>query len=596
MTPGRFAVWLALLKRCRRVAPGATTALAALIVAGSAAVALLAVCVRILVNSAEAGEVGRMLAAAAGATVCVLVVHIGSGTREALRGTLGDRVGMEFDQEILGIVTGLRRLEHLERPDYLDRVSLAVGSGPNLVSAAWVPLESVGSVLGIGASAVLLMQVHPVLLVLVPFAAVPLLLHRYTQRSVRTAVLQAAQRTRREEHLFALLTSAASVKEIMVTGAGGRLRELRDAEWRAATRLQHRARLRAALLSSAGWLLFTCAFVGGLAYASYLASQGLRSAGDLLLAVTLSAQLRRQVEQTVHSVGAAVGGTEALEPYLWLLAHRDRSAPTGPRSARLPGALRWGITLEDVGFRYPQADGDAVRAVSAHLPAGAIVAVVGEYGSGKTSLVKLLCGFYEPTRGRITMDGVALGEAEVGAWRARVSAAFQDFGRYRTTLREAVGIGDLARADDEEAILVAVRDGNAQEVVDRLMGRLDTSLGGEFGGTDLSEGQWQRVALARSAMRQAPLLLVLDEPTAALDAPSEYAVFRHHRHIARRLAADHGTVTVIVSHRLPTVRDADLILVMEEGCLIEAGTHEQLLSADGRYAELLALHRELHRL
>jgi ATP-binding cassette subfamily B protein len=439
-------------------------------------------------------------------------------------------------------------------------------------------------------------QVHPVLLLLVPFAAVPLLLHRYAQRGIREAVLRSAQPTRREEHLFGLLTSAASAKEIMVTGAGGRLRELRDAEWRTATRVQHRARLRGALLTSVGWLLFTCAFVGGLAYASYLASRGLRSAGDLLLAVTLSAQLRRQVEQTVHSVGAAVSGTEALDPYLWLLAHREQAEPPTPRAARLPGALRRGITLEDVGFRYPRAGRDAVRAVSAHLPAGATVAVVGEYGSGKTSLVKLLCGFYEPTHGRITVDGVALDETDIGAWRARVSAAFQDFGRYRTTVREAVGIGDVARAGDEPAVRQAVHDGNAQTVVERLPDGLDTLLGKDFGGTDLSEGQWQRLALARSAMRPAPLLLVLDEPTAALDAPSEYAVFRHHRHIARRLAADHGTVTVIVSHRMPNVRDADLILVMEEGRLVEAGTHEQLLAEHGRYAELLELHRELHRL
>ncbi|MFE0258085.1 ABC transporter ATP-binding protein [Streptomyces sp. NPDC059010] len=596
MRAARFALWLTLLRRCRQVAPRATLALAGFIAAGSAAVALLAVSVRSLVDSAVRSDQLQTLTAAVGATVCLLVVHIGSGTREALRGTLSERVGMEIDQEIIATVTGLHRLEHLERPAYLDRVSLVLGSGPNLVAAAWVPLESVGSVIGIGASAVLLAQVHPVLLLLLPCAALPLLLHRHAQRGNRAASLAAAQPARREEHLFSLLTSAASAKEIMATGAGGRLRELRAAAWREATDTQHRARLRGALLTSAGWLLFSCAFVGGLAYASYLARRGERSAGDVLLAVTLASQLRRQIEQTVSTVGNAVSGAEALDPYLWLRSHREQAEGSRPDGAGLPDALRHGLTLDDVGFRYPQADRDAVRSVSARLPAGATVAVVGEYGSGKTSLVKLLCGFYEPTRGRITVDGVPLRDLDPAAWRARVSAAFQDFGRYRTTLREAVGVGDLSRADDERAVLAAVRDGDAQPVVERLTDGLDTLLGKDFGGTDLSEGQWQRVALARSAMRPAPLLLVLDEPTAALDAPSEYAVFRRHRSIARRLAAEHGTITVIVSHRLPTVRDADLILVMEDGALIEAGSHEHLLSLRGRYAELLALHRQLHSL
>src|SRR5262249_50345806 len=224
------------------------------------------------------------------------------------------------------------------------------------------------------------------------------------------------------------------------------------------------------------------------------------------------------------------------------------------------------------------------------LPAGRTVAIVGENGAGKTTLVKLLCRFYEPTAGRITVDGVPLADVPVEAWRARASAGFQDFARLMLVARESIGVGDVARLAREAEILGALERAAAAELPASLPRGLDTQLGREFqDGVELSQGQWQQVALGRAMMRPAPLLLVLDEPTASLDAPTEHALFERFAGAARRAAAGSGAVTILVSHRFSTVRMADLILVVAGGRIAEAGDHATLVRQGGTYAQLYEL-------
>jgi ATP-binding cassette subfamily B protein len=218
------------------------------------------------------------------------------------------------------------------------------------------------------------------------------------------------------------------------------------------------------------------------------------------------------------------------------------------------------------------------------------VAVVGENGAGKSTLVKLLCRFYEPTAGTIELDGVDLRGLPADRWRERIAAGFQDFSRFELLARETVGVGDLPRLADEAAVAAALDRAGAADVTPRLPRGLATPLGlSQPDGVELSGGQWQKLALGRAMMRETPLLLVLDEPTAALDAEAEHRLFERYAAGAHRLARRTGAVTVLVSHRFSTVRMADLILVMSGSRIAESGSHAELMAADGLYAELYRL-------
>jgi ATP-binding cassette subfamily B protein len=257
----------------------------------------------------------------------------------------------------------------------------------------------------------------------------------------------------------------------------------------------------------------------------------------------------------------------------------------------VPGRLGRGITIEGLRFAYPGADENTVLGpLDLELPAGRTIALVGENGAGKTTLVKLLCAMYRPTDGRIAIDGVGLEELAPADWSERVTAAFQDFVRFQLRLAESVGVGDLARLDDPDVIRGALRRADSDALETELPDGLRTRIGNRFtGGRELSGGQWQRLALARGLMRGAPLLVVLDEPTASLDAPTETALFARYAVAAREAAAAQGTITLLVSHRFSTVRAADLIVVLDSGRVLETGSHEQLMAAGGTYAELFEL-------
>ena len=247
-------------------------------------------------------------------------------------------------------------------------------------------------------------------------------------------------------------------------------------------------------------------------------------------------------------------------------------------------------------FTYPGTDRTVLQDVSLLLPAGSSVALVGENGAGKTTLVKLLTGMYRPTAGSIQLNEVSLDELDVESWRRRTTAAFQDFVRFELLIGESVGVGDLPRIGDEQAIRTALDRAHGTDALDSLPDGLGTPLGRSLAnGRDLSGGQWQKVALGRAMMRDRPLLLVLDEPTASLDAPTEAALFERYVGASRRGAQRSGAVTLFVSHRFSTVRAADLIVVLHEGCVVEVGSHDDLIACGGRYAELFELQARAYR-
>jgi ATP-binding cassette subfamily B protein len=280
----------------------------------------------------------------------------------------------------------------------------------------------------------------------------------------------------------------------------------------------------------------------------------------------------------------------------WLRAAVALPADESSAGHGAPERLHTGIELTGVGFRYPGTDTDVLRDVTIRIPAGATVAIVGDNGAGKSTLVKLLSRFYRPTDGRITVDGVDLQQIDPRAWRERIAAGFQDFVRLDATAHDSIGVGDLPRADDPGAVQAAVHRADAQVVVDRLPDGLDTHLGKAYeDGEELSGGQWQRIALSRAMMRDQPLLLLLDEPTAALDPLTEHALFERYAASARDVGRRTGGITVLVSHRFSTVRMADLILVVSDGRIAESGDHRTLMAQNGIYAELFTLQAAAYR-
>jgi ABC-type multidrug transport system fused ATPase/permease subunit len=584
------AVWAYLLRLCWRHEPWRATMAVLVLVAGVFTFGASAVAVRLTIDSSDRGALATAIVAAAVAGLGYSVDLFVNVVGWRLQSDVAERVSLTvLDGEILRDINDIEGVEHLERPEYLDRLAMLAGSRSELMDSAWSLVHTICYAARLAVSLLLLGSVDPILLSLLLFAAAPVWLDNRASRAQTRAVRRTTEALRVEKHLFGLLTSAVPGKEIRVNGVAAQLVAIGEREWSRAHAERFRVALTVGCYRIAGWTIFIAGFGAALAAVIHDAASGHSTPGDVVLTISVAAAMRHTVGSTVERSTRTAGAARLIQPYLWLrhYADADRRRPRG--TDPVPARLERGIDLENVVYRYPGAERNAVDGVSAHLPAGTVVALVGEYGSGKTTLVKLLTTLYRPQSGSIRIDGADLATLDSEAWRSELSAAFQDFGRYHTVLREVVGLGEPDAMTDVARIEAALAEADATDLVRRLPDGLDTRLGQQFGGVELSEGQWQKTALARSCMRTDPLLLLLDEPTASLDAPSEHAVFTHYMTRARALARHTGAVTVVVSHRFSTVADADLILVMNGGRLTEYGSHEELLERGGQYAALYGI-------
>lgn len=340
------------------------------------------------------------------------------------------------------------------------------------------------------------------------------------------------------------------------------------------------------------------AYVAAIGWVVIRAARGEIGVGDVVLTATMAGALVGAIAMVVMLGQYLPTLMLTVERFHWL-EDFAKSAPRGGLAAAKPNApppavLTRGIEVEAVSFAYPDCESPALSDISLTLPAGGVIALVGENGSGKSTLVKLLCGFYRPTAGRILVDGADLATISIEAWRARVCAAFQDYANFEFQLHESVGVGDVARIGRKELVTGALGRAGGAALVGLEPAGLDTMLGRKWGGTELSGGQWQKLALARALIRDEPLLVVFDEPTAALDAAAEHDMFARFAAEARSGAAA-GRATVIVSHRFSTVRMADAIAVIDKGRLREFGTHKALVAKGGLYAELFELQAKAYR-
>ena len=502
-----------------------------------------------------------------------------------LRTKLLERTGSWFDAHVLELTARLPGLEQHERADYNDRLELIRGT--QLGNSLFGIIPGAAAFVRIVVMAVLLFGVHPVL-ALLPVFGLPSVFTGIRSARIEQGTRDAsAHRWRRANALYALQIKAGPAKELRVFGLDEMIRRRHRIERDENERIYFRGALRGAAWQSLGWTCFAVGYVGALGIVAVRAINGEATLGEVTLVLTLAAQINGAVSEVADEVESIVNHVRGAKHFLWLedlVLAQERGADRLP-----PDRLDDGIRLEGVSFTYPGTDRAVLEDVDLFLPAGARIAIVGDNGAGKTTLAKLLCGFYRPTAGRISVDGIDLATLDLEAWRSRLSGGFQDYCRFELVARETVGIGDLPRIDDDAAVARALDRAGADELTGKLSDGLATQLGRSFDqGTDLSMGQWQKLALGRAMMRDRPLVLILDEPTASLDAPTERALFERYAAVAEQRRAD-GAITLLVSHRFSTVRTADVIIVVDGGRIVETGTHAELLERAGLYAELFTL-------
>jgi ATP-binding cassette subfamily B protein len=493
-----------------------------------------------------------------------------------------DKVTIALEAHVARLQATVTTVAHQERPDLLDRLSVLRDQVFVLDHMYMSVFSTAGWLLRLGVTVALLASVHPALLGLALFAFPTAITSAWRPAVERAAEERGASSRRLATHLFTTATTAAPGKEVRVTGIGERLQVDRRAAWEAWYGPVARARWGSALWNSAAWAVFGLAYVGCIVF---VASVLERSPAEVLLVLAAGARLSAYIGATVGEIGFLRGiWMDGSQRLAWLEDYAAAIAVDA--DAAVPDRLRRGIRFEGVSFAYPGTDRLVLEDVSLELPAGAVVAVVGENGAGKTTLVKLLAKLYEPTAGRILVDDTPLARLPAEGWRARLAGAFQDFFRFELPVRHSVGLGDVDHLDDDPAVEQAIDRAGASDVVASLGGALDTQLGPTWpGGVEVSFGQWQKLALARGFMRDRPLVLVLDEPTAALDAETEHALFERYAERARAGVAD-GRITLLVSHRFSTVRMADLIVVLDGARVVEVGGHAELMARGGAYAEL----------
>jgi len=503
-----------------------------------------------------------------------------------------DKVTIALESHVARLQASVITIAHHERPDYLDRLAMLRNQIFVLDHMYMSVFATIGWILRLGVTIALLMSIHPALALLGVFALPTVFTSTWRPAVERTAQEQGAQSQRLARHLFATATTAPPGKEVRVTGIGERLISQRREAWQRWYRVVSPVRWSSAAWHTVAWAVFGSAFVGSVVFVS---SRTGSSAGDVLLVLAAGSRLSAYIGATVGEIGFLRGfWMDGSRRLAWL---EDYAASlSASADVPVPARLREGIRLDHVSFAYPGTSRLVLDDLSLRLPAGAVVAIVGENGAGKTTLVKLLAKMYEPSSGGIFVDDAPLARMPADAWRARLSGAFQDFFRFEFRARQSIGLGDVLRMDAEPAVVTAIDRAGASDVVERLKSGLDTQLGGTWpDGVDLSFGQWQKVALARGFMRDRPLLLVLDEPTAALDAETEHALFERYAATAHDRDGQRDGITILVSHRFSTVRMADLIVVLDGSRLAEVGSHEELMAKRGQYSELYSIQAAAYR-
>lgn len=507
---------------------------------------------------------------------------------------LGERYA---HHHVLRVIAGIPTVAHHEMPEMADRVALVRRHARQLGNAGIRLSTNIAALVGTVALAGVLASIAGWLTLLIPAALVPAWASGRAIRARVDAERENAQAIRVADRLLDIARDPATGLEVRCSGAPATVLAAQDAaldQRLAAVAAAARRTRTLAVLSRLAWIV---ALAGSLLAVFGLVRSGSVGVGSLVVLVLLVPQIEDMVgtlqQIAVYAVQTSqhVARLDEVEQYA-----AGFVTPSGTaRWGAAPAVLGHGLELRGVSFTYPGATEPSLSGVDLTLERGTVVALVGENGAGKSTLVSLLARLHDPTTGSILVDGRPLDEIPHAAWQARLGAVFQDHATPHVLLREAVAMGDLAGAT-EARVAAALDLADATGLVDGLPGGRDAQLGRQFaGGTELSGGQWQRVAIARGMLREGPLLMLLDEPSSALDAQAEDTILGGYLERAREASRRTGGITVIVSHRMSTVRAADRVVHLVDGRVAEDGTHDELMAAGRAYAELFELQARSYR-
>lgn len=522
----------------------------------------------------EAGVVALIAGSQRGISIC----------QSLLRALMGQRINMLILEKALTL-----KLAHFEDSEFYDKLTRArreASTRPlSLVTRTFGLVQNGISLISYG---ILLVQFSPWTVLLLIAGGIPEFLAEAKFSGDKFRLFRwRSPETRMQMYLETVLAREDYAKEVKLFRLGPKLLQRYRNIFEKLFAEDRKLTLRRDSWGFLLGLIGTTAFYGAYAWIALSTIQGAISLGQM----TMYLLLFKQGQSAVSASLSAISGMYEDNLYLSnLYEYLEQEVPQHAGLLKQGPQPGDGVRFEQVSFSYPDSEEPALQQVCLHLQPGESLALVGENGSGKTTLIKLLTRLYQPDSGQILLDGLDLQQWDAEALRNRIGVIFQDFGRYQFLVGENIGAGDVTHFEDRQRWQQAAEKGMAEPIIEKLPHKYDTQLGKWFkDGRELSGGQWQKIALARAFMRTDADLLVLDEPTATMDAAAEATIFEHFRDLSR------GKMTILISHRFSTVRMADQIIVIEKGRIVERGSHEQLMKHDGQYAYLFSLQAEGYR-